>query len=97
MKIIWSPTSLRHFASWIGFIAKDSTSAAMNERTKILKTVKKLEKFPQSGRIVPEFGSPALREVIKKPIRIIYRIKGGKIEILTLHHSRRELNAELFL
>ncbi|MDO8519582.1 MAG: type II toxin-antitoxin system RelE/ParE family toxin [Deltaproteobacteria bacterium] len=97
MKILWSPTAMRHFANWIGYIAEDSPQSAKRERTKILKAASRLKKFPRSGRMVPEFGNPFLREIIKKPIRIIYRVQPKTVEILALHHSRREFNKELFL
>lgn len=96
MKIIWSPSAIRHFSSWIHYIARDSVQRAEKERLKILKSVERLKRFPKSGRAVPEFDSSSLREIIKKPVRIIYRLNDQSIEILTLHHSKRELNLELF-
>lgn len=96
MKIVWSPTALQHFANWIGFIAKDSPKSAQNERLKILKKVEQLKKFPRIGRMVPEFGSPLFRELVKKPIRIIYSLRENRVEILTLHHSRQKFDIELF-
>lgn len=96
MKIVWSPTALQHFANWIAYIAKDSATSAKNERIKILKKVELLKKFPRMGRMVPEFGNPFLREIVKKPIRIIYSIRDNQVEILTLHHSKREMNIEFF-
>ena len=47
--------------------------------------------FPESGRIVPEFGDPNIREVIRKPCRIAYRIRRRKrtIEIARVWHAAR--------
>lgn len=94
--LLWSPTALLHFSNWIRHIAKDSPRTAEKERVAILKSVSRLKSFPLSGRIVPEFGNPSLREIIKKPIRIIYRLTGNKINILAMHHSRRRLDIDLF-
>ncbi|HCU25162.1 MAG TPA: hypothetical protein DF383_09095, partial [Deltaproteobacteria bacterium] len=52
--------------------------------------------FPQSGRIVPEFGSSSLREIIHGPVRIIYSLKEKEVSLLTFHHSSRPLDMELF-
>lgn len=95
-KLKWSPTAVSHFQNWIRFIAKDSVAAAERERQGILKSIERLKNFPQSGRIVPEFGNPFLREIIRKPMRIIYRREGNSLEILTFHHSKRQLDITLF-
>lgn len=95
-RIIWSPTAIVHFSSWVRTIARDSPKRAEKERQKILKAVERLKRFPQSGRMVPEFGTLRLREIIHKPIRIIYRVESKEVRILTLHHSRRQLDLDLF-
>ncbi len=97
IKIIWSSRALSHFSNWIQYIANDSIRSAQKEREKILKAVARLKQFPYSGRIVPEFNKPNLREIIQKPIRIPYRLKGNNIYILTFHHSKRQLDLRLFI
>lgn len=95
-RVTWSPKAVLHFSNWIQFIAKDSLAAAERERKGLLKAVLQLKNFPQSGRIVPEFNTPSLREIIRGPIRIIFRLKGNEIHLLAFHHSRRELDMGLF-
>ena len=48
--------------------------------------------FPRSGRIVPEVGDPAIREILLGNYRIVYRIKSGAVEILAVHHGARLLD-----
>ncbi|MES4785391.1 MAG: type II toxin-antitoxin system RelE/ParE family toxin [Nitrospiraceae bacterium] len=51
---------------------------------------------PESGRIVPETNDPNFREVILGNYRLIYRLRSGDVQILTVHHGARKLNpAEL--
>jgi toxin ParE1/3/4 len=40
----------------------------------IITHVEQLADFPESGRIVPEFGLVQLREIIHPPFRIVYRL-----------------------
>jgi plasmid stabilization system protein ParE len=54
----------------------------------------RLVNFPESGRIVPEINNPSIREVILGKYRLVYRIRSGDVQILTVHHGARELNAE---
>ena len=51
--------------------------------------------FPRSGRMVPEYEAPDIREVIERPYRIIYRIKADQIDILDVVHGAQLLPPEL--
>ena len=57
----------------------------------IVSQVERLADFPESGRIVPEFGISNLREIIYSPYRIIYRFDGKKIRIVRVWRSERML------
>ena len=50
-----------------------------------------LADFPESGRIVPEFNDPTIREVVRKPCRVVYRIDHEKriVEIARVWHAAR--------
>jgi toxin ParE1/3/4 len=47
----------------------------------------KLEKFPESGRVVPEFPELPYREVVISPYRFFYRVKGEIIWIVAVWHG----------
>jgi plasmid stabilization system protein ParE len=51
--------------------------------------VERLSDFPESGRIVPEFGLANLREVIYPPFRIVYRLDASSIRIIRVWRSER--------
>ncbi len=58
----------------------------LNNRTKILKTQ------IRSGKIVSEINRENIRELIEGNYRIIYKIvKNNQVDILTIHHSARDL------
>ena len=74
------------------YISKDSKRYAklqvirLKNRTKILKTQ------IRSGKIVPEISRENIRELIEGSYRIIYKIvENDQIDILTIHHSARDL------
>lgn len=58
---------------------------------KVLESTRRLGPFPMSGRVVPELGRSDFREVIVRSYRVIYRLKGEWVEVLTVHHGAREL------
>jgi toxin ParE1/3/4 len=90
-KLIWSPTAKFDVKNISAFIAEDSESAAKRFVRSLFQAVERLADFPESGRIVPEFNDPAIREVIRRPCRIVYRLKssGRIIEIVRVWHAAR--------
>ena len=54
--------------------------------------VERLERFPESGRIVPEKNEPSIREIILGNYRIVYRFRNDVAELLTIHHGARLLD-----
>jgi plasmid stabilization system protein ParE len=90
-KLIWSPSARLDLKDIAAFIAEDNPSAAERFGRSLLQAVERLADFPESGRIVPEFGDPNIREVIRKPCRIVYRIRRRKqtIEIARVWHAAR--------
>ena len=51
----------------------------------------RLAVFPESGRVVPEFGMAALREVIHPPFRFVYRLDEGWVRVVRVWRSERLL------
>jgi toxin ParE1/3/4 len=51
--------------------------------------VERLARFPESGRIVPEFEIANLREIIFSPFRIVYRLDRGRVRIVRIWRSER--------
>jgi plasmid stabilization system protein ParE len=90
-KLKWSPVAKLDLKDIAAFIAEDSLSAAQRFVESLFQAVERLADFPQSGRVVPEFGDPAIREVIRKPCRIVYRVHTAKrvIEIARVWHAAR--------
>ena len=57
----------------------------------IVSQVERLGAFPESGRVVPEFGLANLREIIFPPFRIIYRLDESKVRVVRVWRSERLL------
>jgi len=57
----------------------------------IILKIERLADFPESGRIVPEFGIANLREIVFPPFRIVYRIDENRVRIVRVWRSERLL------
>lgn len=91
-KIRWSPKAVDNFEAICNFIGRDSELYASMFAKKINETVLNIPSFPESGRIVPEYQDSNLREKIFQNYRLVYRIKGKFIEIVTISHAAKLLN-----
>jgi len=52
-----------------------------------------VENYPRLGRVVPELGIEDIREIILGSYRLIYRIRLDEIQVVTVHHGARLLDA----
>jgi toxin ParE1/3/4 len=92
-ELIWSPSAQLDLKDIAAFIADDSPSAAQRFVKSLFQVAERLADFPESGRIVPEFDDPGIREVIRRPCRIVYRINRTRrtVEIVRVWHAARGL------
>ena len=49
--------------------------------------MRRLEKFPESGRAIPEFPDLPHRELIIAPYRFFYRVKGKTVWVVAVWHG----------
>jgi toxin ParE1/3/4 len=87
VKVQFTPSARNQFLSALSYIQRDKPSAAINFRNKAETILRRLEKFPQSGRIVPEFPELPYREVIVSPYRFFYKIKANIVWIVAVWHG----------
>ncbi len=57
----------------------------------ILAKIQRLARYPDSGRQVPEFGVPFIREIIFPPFRIVYRREQKRVGVARVWRSERPL------
>jgi toxin ParE1/3/4 len=93
MKIKWTDPAIESLRNLHGYIAKDSEIYASNFVQRIVLAVEKLTDFPRLGRVVPEADEETIRELLYQNYRIIYRITGEWVEILTVIQGSRDLNS----
>ncbi|MFA6011009.1 MAG: type II toxin-antitoxin system RelE/ParE family toxin [Desulfobacteraceae bacterium] len=87
MKILFTPSARTQFFSALSYIHNDKPSAAINFRNRVEKILRRLEDFPESGRIIPEFPELPYREVIIAPYRFFYKIKADVVWIIAVWHG----------
>src|SRR5689334_2247998 len=74
-KLIWSPAARDDLHDIVVFIARDDPNRAMIFGYELISETNRLQEFPELGRIVPEYKSNNLREILFRPYRIVYRVE----------------------
>jgi addiction module RelE/StbE family toxin len=90
-RLIWSPRSIADLEAIRDHIASDSDLYAGLMVARLVAAPARLLDFPESGRMVPEFGRPDLRELVVRPYRLVYRVREEVIEVVTVFHAARLL------
>ena len=93
-EVIWAKTAENDLLKIIKYIAQDSQSNALKILRKIKKQVDDLYLSPKRSKIIPELydqGITQYREMIIRPWRVMYRISGSKVYVLSVLDSRQNI------
>jgi toxin ParE1/3/4 len=73
------------------FISRDSVHYANLVVERLVSAVDMLAEFPLSGRRVPERPQEDVRELVRPPYRIVYRVHADSVHILTVFRASRPI------
>ena len=87
MKVRFTPSGRIQFLQAMSYILQDNPQAARQFRNKAERVLRRLARFPQSGRRIPEFPDLPFREVIVPPYRFFYRLEGRTVWVVACWHG----------
>jgi toxin ParE1/3/4 len=89
MKIVWTRRAVLNLHHVREFIRLDNATAAAKVGARIETAAQGLACYPESGRAGEV---PGTRELILPglPYLIVYRLQGGRVEILRVLHGRQK-------
>ncbi len=82
MRIIWSAKAKARLLQIQAFVAAENPSAATALVERLLERAQSLSRFPMQGRESAE--SSRYRELVVGRYRIVYRVAGGTVQIITV-------------
>ena len=90
-QIALTPSARRDLRDIVRYISLDSPERAIAFGQFLVAGTRRLVDFPELGRVVPEFDDPALREIIVRTYRVIYRLDPtlGRVDVVRFWHSAR--------
>ncbi len=87
--VVWTSQAIADVEAIRNYISRDSLRYAAVVVAQIVRAAGRLEEFPLSGRSVPERPDSKLRELLCGNYRIVYRVTGDLIEVVTVFHGAR--------
>lgn len=95
MNVRWTERASKDAIGIYDYIADHSETYADSVYARILVRPDQLEQFPDSGSIVPEYNRSDVRELFVHSFRLVYRIHGLEVRVLTVIHGSRQLPPEV--
>ena len=86
-RVTWSPSTLDDINAIAEYIARDSVDIAALFVSRLIEAAERLRDFPESGRIIPEISAENCREIIYGAYRMMYRIEGDEVWIISIQVS----------
>ena len=93
--IIWTDRSLNDLRAIKDYIAQSDPMIAEQFCFQLLDAPDRLERFPHSGQVVPEFGMESIREMSFRGYRIIYQVAESACYIRAIVHGSRDLQRHI--
>jgi plasmid stabilization system protein ParE len=90
----WTARARRDLDDIGDFIARDDRRAARRWLRKLQEKAEAAAAAPHAGRIVPEVGRDDVREVLLRSYRIVYRLVGDEVHVLTVFEGHRQFPAD---
>lgn len=87
MRVRFTPAGRNQFLAAIEYIRRENPAAARRFRARAEEILRRLQRFPDSGRIVPEFPELPYREVIIRPYRFFYRVRAPVVWVVAVWHG----------
>jgi toxin ParE1/3/4 len=90
-RLIWTNQALDDFDALLEYISRDAPMAARRFGQKLFDKVELLQYNPLLGSFIQEDDSQTYREILQGNYRLIYRVDGDVVYLITIHHAARLL------
>jgi toxin ParE1/3/4 len=89
LTLVWLRRAITDRDAQLDYIAQDNSRAAIEQGDRIVDQVSQLVRHPEIGRAG---RIPGTRELVigRTPFIVVYRIRGGRIELLRLLHGAQQ-------
>jgi plasmid stabilization system protein ParE len=90
VKVRFTPQARAEFLRAVEYIRQDNPIAARRFRKKAEAALRRLIRYPDSGRRLPEFPDLPFREVVVSPYRLFYRKEVKTVWVVAVWHGAQQ-------
>jgi toxin ParE1/3/4 len=87
VKLRFTPSGRIQFLRALSYIQEDNPQATAKFRNRAEQALRRLTKYPESGRLIQDFPELPFREVFVAPYRFFYRRAGRTIWVVASWHG----------
>ena len=93
-RVLWARSARRDLESIVAYLADRNPQAALSALARLERKARSLAQQADRGRVVPELARLRVREyreLVLSPYRLVYRVAGADVMVLTVFDVRRSL------
>jgi len=91
VRVRFTPSAHAEFLDALEFIGRENPPAAARFRQHSERGLRRLERYPNSGRKLPEFPDLPHRVVIVRPYSFFYRVRGQTVWVVAVWHGAQRV------
>ena len=89
-RVAWTQEGRRTLEEVVSYLSGDSPAAARQILSEALQAASSLSTLSGRGRVVPELGDPAIRELFVHRYRLMYQTTDQGVFVLAFIHGARD-------
>lgn len=94
LTLVWTEPAAEQLAERLDHIGAFNPDAARRLRRKVDASLRRLSEFPEIGRWVPEFGAGLYREILVRPLRILYEDQVDKLVVTFVYRQEETVGPD---
>jgi len=94
MRLVWTEPAVEQLVERLEYIGAFNPDAARTLRIRVDSSLRRIVEFPELGRWVPEFGPGFYREILVRPLRILYEDHGDFLAITHVHRQEEAIGPD---
>ncbi|MBK7952008.1 MAG: type II toxin-antitoxin system RelE/ParE family toxin [Deltaproteobacteria bacterium] len=89
-RVVWARPALDALNDALAYIAAESPQGAASVARAALESADSLSTLAERGRVVPEIGRAAIREIFVFRYRLLYRVGSDRVTVIAFLHGARD-------
>lgn len=88
--VVWARPALDALNDALAHIAEESPKGAASVARAVLESANSLSTLAERGRVVPEIGRAAIREIFVFRFRLLYRVGSDRVTVVAFLRGARD-------